>query len=208
MRDVPCQVCQVYINNRYFIYIITYLYNPSTLLPQGFSAFSPSGRGRPGPVARPFSAENQEWRNSNVFGWHRAGTAVARLCLGPSGGFSGEPHAGGTPIPGPRRSRTALDGPAAFRGGGGSKGPHGGPVTRGRAPVAPRGLLRSPSTVHGPRSAFSDLRPVGPAGGLDGGFRLYPIIKLGRRCRKLWGGCLPSFSDTVHPGAYTGKPRR
>lgn len=208
MRDVPCQVCQIYINNRYFIYIITYLYNPSALLPQGFSTFSPSGRGRPGPVARPFPTENQEWRNSNVFGWHRAGTAVARPCLGPSGGFSGESPRGGTPVPGPRRSRTATDRHGGFPGRRRVQGAARRPGDPRKGPCGPSWSSAVPSTVHGPRSAFSDLRPVGPAGGLDGGFRLYPIIKLGRRCRKLWGGCLPGFSDTVHPGAYMGKPRR
>ena len=166
MRDVPCQVCQIYINNRYFTYIITYLYNPSALLPLGFSTSSPSGRGRPGPVARPFSAENQEWRNSNVFGWHGPGTAVARPCLGPFGGPFGKPPtrvAHPSPVLGDLgRPRT---GPAAFRGGGGSEGPHGGPVARGNASCGLSWV--SCGLLNGPRPAVGLQRS--PARGAAGG---------------------------------------
>lgn len=103
------------------------------------------------------------------------------------------------------RSRT---GPAASGAAEGPRGPHGGLVTRRRASCGLSWVSCGSLTVHGLRSAFSDLRPAGPVGGLDGDHRLYPITKLGGRCRKFWVGCLPSFSDTVHPGAYMEKPRR
>lgn len=189
--------CAKYIyKNRYFPYIITYLYNTSALLPLGFSAFSPSGRGRSGPVARPFPAEKQEWRISNVFGWHRAGTEVARPCFGPFGGPFGKLPAGGTPASGPRRSWTATDGPSAFRGEQGPERLHGGSVTRRKAS---RGLSETSSgprrSSTGPRPAVGLRRSPASRAGVRSRWplRVYPITKPGRRCRKFWGDCLPSF---------------
>lgn len=174
-------VPNIYINNRYFIYIITYLYNPSALLPLRFSAFLPSGRGRPGPVVRPFSAENQEWRISNVFGWHRAGTEVARPCLGPFGGPFGKPPTRvarpSTVLDGLGRPRT---GPAASGAIEGLEGPHGGPLTRGKASCGLSWV--SCGLLDGPRPAVGLQRSParGATRGPHGGFRLYPITKLGR----------------------------
>lgn len=154
MRDVPCQVCQIYINNRYFTYIITYLYNHSALLPLGFSTSSPSGRGRPGPVARPFSAEIKNGGIPTFSG----GTGPARRWHGRVWGLSEVPrevpHAGGTPVPGPRRSRTAPDGSGGFPGRRRVRGAT-------RRPGGPRkcllwplvGLLRSTGAYDGPRPA-------------------------------------------------------
>lgn len=55
-------------------------------------------------------------------------------------------------------------------------------------------------------SASDGHRPAGRGIRSRRPLRVYPITKLGRRCRKFWGGCSPSFSDTVHPGME--KPRR
>lgn len=103
------------------------------------------------------------------------------------------------------RSRT---GPAAFRGGGGPKGATRRACDPQKGLLWPlMGLLRFP---HGPRPAVGLQRS--PARGARGWSRRRPPAisdnKTGGRCRKFWVGCLPSFSDTVHPGAYMEKPRR
>lgn len=166
MRDVPCQVCQIYINNRYFTYIITYLYNHSALLPLGFSTSSPSGRGRPDGGGTAIFGRKSRMAGFQRFrvaqGRHGGGTAVFgafRRSLGKSPTRAARP----SPVLGDLgRPRT---GPAAFRGGGGSEGPHGGPVARGNASCGLSWV--SCGLLNGPRPAVGLQRS--PARGAAGG---------------------------------------
>lgn len=66
-------------------------------------------------------------------------------------------------------------------------------MTRGKASCGLSWVSCGSLTVHGLRSAFSDLRPAGPVGGLDGDHRLYPITKLGGAMSKILGRLLTQF---------------
>ena len=163
MRDVPCQVCQIYINNRYFTYIITYLYNPQPYSRLGFRH-----------LRHPVADDRGRWhghfrpkiKNGGIPTFS-GGTGPARRWHGRVWGLSEVPwevpHAGGTPVPGPRRSRTAPDGSGGFPGRrrvqGATRRP-GGPRKGLLWPLM--GLLRSPqwSTARGRPSAISG--PWGP----------------------------------------------
>lgn len=138
---------------------------------------------------------------------HGGGTGVFQAFRRP---FREGSDMDGTPIHRPRRSWTAPNGSGGFPGRLRAEGLHGGSAARitafcglSEASCGFIGAFDRPQACCRPRWS-----PASRAGRLVSAARpwVYPIMKLGRRCRKFWGGCSPSFSDTVHPGME--KPRQ